>query len=187
MPQAVLPTRLHTVDLVLIAIYLVGITLFGLRFRSSKDPNARSLRSYFLADQTIPWWAIALSIVSAETSTLTIISIPGVAFAGDFGFLQIVIGYMLGRIVVAALFLPRYFQGQMLTAYQLIDRRFGRSLHKVTAGLFLLTRAAAEGVRVFAVSIVVGIAIGTGDILSIGIISALTLLYTFEGGMAAVI
>jgi SSS family transporter len=187
MPQAVLPTRLHTVDLSLIAIYLVGITLFGLRFRSSKDPNARSLRSYFLADQTIPWWAIALSIVSAETSTLTIISIPGVAFAGDFGFLQIVIGYMLGRIVVAALFLPRYFQGQMLTAYQLIDRRFGRSLHKVTAGLFLLTRAAAEGVRVFAVSIVVGIAIGTGDILSIGIISALTLLYTFEGGMAAVI
>jgi SSS family transporter len=179
--------RLHTIDLVLIAAYLVGITLFGLRFRSSKDSNARSLRSYFLADQTIPWWAIALSIVSAETSTLTIISIPGVAFAGDFGFLQVVIGYMLGRIVVAALFLPRYFQGQMLTAYQLIDQRFGRRLHKVTAGLFLLTRAAAEGVRVFAVSIVVGIAIGTGDVLSIAIISALTLLYTFEGGMAAVI
>jgi Na+/proline symporter len=145
------------------------------------------LKSYFLADNTIPWWAIALSIVSAETSTLTIISIPGVAFAGDFGFLQIVLGYMLGRIVVAALFLPRYFAGEMLTAYQLIDRRFGHTLHKVTAGLFLLTRAAAEGVRVFAVSIVVGIAIGTGDVLSIAIISALTLLYTFEGGMAAVI
>ncbi len=166
---------------------MIGITLFGLRFRSGKDPNARSLRSYFLADQTIPWWAIALSIVSAETSTLTIISIPGVAFAGDFGFLQIVIGYMLGRIVVALIFLPKYFQGQMLTAYQLIDQRFGHTLHKVTAGLFLLTRAAAEGVRVFAVSIVVGIAIGTRDVLSIGIISALTLLYTFEGGMAAVI
>ncbi len=131
------------------------------------------------------WWAIALSIVSAETSTLTIISIPGVAFAGDFGFLQIVIGYMLGRIVVAMIFLPKYFQGQMLTAYQLIDRRFGHTLHKVTAGLFLLTRAAAEGVRVFAVSIVVGIAIGTRDVLSIAIISALTLLYTFarwDGG-----
>src|SRR5579871_168895 len=176
MPQAVLPTRLHTVDLALIAIYLIGITLFGLRFRS-KDPTTRSLRSYFLADQKIPWWAIALSIVSAETSTITII--PGVAFAGDFGFLQIVIGYMIGRIVVAALFLPRYFQGQMLTAYQLIDQRFGCSLHKVTAGLFLLTRAAAEGVRVFAVSIVVGIAIGTRDVWSITIISALTLLYTF--------
>ena len=187
MLAAAVPTRLHPVDLALIVVYLVGITLFGLRFRSGKDPNARSLRSYFLADQTIPWWAIALSIVSAETSTLTIISIPGVAFAGDFGFLQIVIGYMLGRIVVALIFLPKYFQGQMLTAYQLIDQRFGHTLHKVTAGLFLLTRAAAEGVRVFAVSIVVGIAIGTGDVLSIGIISALTLLYTFEGGMAAVI
>ncbi len=181
------PTRLHPFDLALVAAYLVGITLFGLHFRSGKDPNARSLKSYFLADRTIPWWAIALSIVSAETSTLTIISIPGVAFAGDFGFLQIVIGYMLGRVVVAMIFLPKYFQGEMLTAYQLIDRRFGHALHKVTAGLFLLTRAAAEGVRVFAVSIVVGIAIGTKDILSIAIISALTLLYTFEGGMAAVI
>jgi SSS family transporter len=187
MIAAALPTRLHPVDLALVVVYLIGITLFGLRFRSGKDPNTRSLRSYFLADQTIPWWAIALSIVSAETSTLTIISIPGVAFAGDFGFLQIVIGYMLGRIVVALIFLPKYFQGQMLTAYQLIDQRFGSTLHKVTAGLFLLTRAAAEGVRVFAVSIVVGIAIGTRDVLSIGIISALTLLYTFEGGMAAVI
>jgi SSS family transporter len=187
MHAAALPTRLHPVDLVLIVVYLIGITLFGLHFRGRKDTNARSLRNYFLADQTIPWWAIALSIVSAETSTLTIISIPGVAFAGDFGFLQIVIGYLLGRVVVALIFLPKYFQGQMLTAYQLIDRRFGHTLHKVTAGLFLLTRAAAEGVRVFAVSIVVGIAIGTGDVLSIGIISALTLLYTFEGGMAAVI
>src|SRR5271155_4605031 len=187
MLAAALPTRLHPVDLALIVVYLVGITLFGLRFRSRRGSNSRSLRSYFLADQMIPWWAIALSIVSAETSTLTIISIPGVAFAGDFGFLQIVIGYMLGRIVVALIFLPKYFQGQMLTAYQLIDRRFGHGLHKVTAGLFLLTRAAAGGGRGFAVSIVVGIAIGTGDVLSIGIISALTLLYTFEGGMAAVI
>jgi SSS family transporter len=187
MHAAGVPTRLHPFDLALIAVYLIGITLFGLRFRSGKDSNSRSLKSYFLADRTIPWWAIALSIVSAETSTLTIISIPGVAFVGDFGFLQIVIGYMIGRVVVAMIFLPKYFHGEMLTAYQLIDRRFGHALHKVTAGLFLLTRAAAEGVRVFAVSIVVGIAIGTRDILSIAIISALTLLYTFEGGLAAVI
>jgi SSS family transporter len=181
------PTRLHSIDLALIAFYLVGITVYGLRFRSKKPSDGRSLKSYFLADRSIPWWAIALSIVSAETSTLTIISIPGLAFAGDFGFLQVVFGYMIGRIVVAAIFLPKYFQGEMLTAYQLIDKRFGPTLHKVTALLFLLTRAAAEGVRVFAVSIVVGIAIGTRDVLSIAIISALTLLYTFEGGMAAVI
>ena len=181
--------RLSAFDLTLVAAYLIGITLFGLRFRKSRGAAAadRSLKSYFLADNTIPWWAIALSVVSAETSTLTIISIPGVAFAGDFGFLQVVIGYLLGRVVVAALFLPRYFAGEMLTAYQLIDRRFGPTLHKVTAALFLVTRAAAEGVRVFAVSIVVGIAIGTRDVLSIAIISALTLLYTFEGGMAAVV
>jgi SSS family transporter len=188
LPTAAIGRHLRPLDLGIVALYLVGITLFGLRFRkSSKGSADKSLKAYFLASNTIPWWAIALSIVSAETSTLTIISVPGVAFAGDFGFLQIVLGYMLGRIVVAALFLPRYFSGEMMTAYQLIDRRFGKVLHKVTAGLFLLTRAAAEGVRVFAVSIVVGIAIGTKDVLSIAIISALTLLYTFEGGMAAVI
>ncbi len=180
------PSRLSTPDLVIVALYLIGITLFGLRFRRNLGQGS-SLKSYFLADNTIPWWAIALSIVSAETSTLTIVSIPGVAFAGDLGFLQVVLGYMLGRVVVALLFLPRYFRGEMLTAYQLIDQRFGHTLHKLTAGLFLLTRAAAEGVRVFAISIVVSIAIGTGDVLSIAIISGLTLLYTFEGGMAAVI
>ncbi len=182
-----MPLRLHDLDLCVVGLYLVAITLFGLRFARPGTAKDRSLRGYFLADRTVPWWAIALSIVSAETSTLTIIGTPGLVFAGDFGFLQIVLGYMLGRVVVAALFLPKYFQGEMLTAYQLIDRRFGPTLHKVTAGLFLLTRAAAEGVRVFAVSIVVSIAIGTGDVLSIALISALTLLYTFEGGMAAVI
>ncbi len=175
--------RLSAVDLTLVAIYLVGITLFGLHFRS-KD---RSLKSYFLADRKIPWWAIALSIVAAETSTLTIISVPGLAFTGDWGFLQIVLGYLLGRIVVCVLFLPRYFRGELLTAYEVIGQRFGPRLHKLTAFLFLFLRAAAEGVRVFAVSIVVGIAIGTQDVVSIAIICVLTLIYTLEGGMAAVI
>ncbi len=179
--------HLRTPDLLIIAGYLVAITLFGLHFRNHGAGQDRSLKGYFLAGNTVPWWAIALSVVSAETSTLTIISIPGVAFAGNFGFLQVVLGYLVGRVVVAALFLPRYFAGEMLTAYQLIDRRFGAVLHKVTAGLFLITRAAAEGVRIFAVSIVVTVAIGTGDVLSIAIITALTLLYTFEGGLAAVI
>ena len=178
-----MPQRLHPLDLVLIALYLIGITLFGLRFRKSDS----SLSSYFLAARSVPWWAIALSIVSAETSTLTIISVPGIAFVGNFTFLQLVFGYMIGRLLICVLFLPRYFDGELFTAYQLIDRRFGHTLHKVTAGLFLLTRAAAEGVRVYAVSIVVGIAIGTNDIVSIVIISLLTLVYTFEGGMAAVI
>jgi SSS family transporter len=175
--------RLSSVDLSLVALYLAGITLFGLQFRS-KD---RSLKSYFLADRKIPWWAIGLSIVAAETSTLTIISVPGLAYTGDWGFLQIVLGYLLGRIVVCIIFLPRYFRGELLTAYEVIGERFGPRLHKLTAFLFLFLRAAAEGVRVFAVSIVVGIAIGTGDVLSIAIIVLLTLIYTLEGGMAAVI
>jgi SSS family transporter len=175
--------RLSSVDLSLVAIYLAGITLFGLQFRS----RDRSLKSYFLADRRIPWWAIALSIVAAETSTLTIISVPGLAYTGDWGFLEIVLGYLLGRIVVCIIFLPRYFRGELLTAYEVIGERFGPRLHKLTAFLFLFLRAAAEGVRVFAVSIVVGIAIGTRDIVSIAIICTLTLIYTLEGGMAAVI
>jgi len=172
----------HT-DFAIIALYLAGITLFGLRFRKKH----RSLRDYFLAGRDIPWWAIALSIVAAETSTLTIISIPGLAYDTNFTFLQVVMGYVVGRIVISFLLLPHYFRGDLYTAYELIERRFGRGLRSLTAGLFLLTRAAAEGVRVYAVSIVVSIALGTGEVASIAIITALTLIYTFEGGLAAVI
>ena len=125
--------------------------------------------------------------MAAETSTLTIISIPGLAFDTNLGFLQVVFGYLLGRVIISAIFIPQYFRGEMYTAYQLIERRFGRTLHSLTAGLFLLTRAAAEGVRVFAVSIVIALAIGTGEVASIAIITLLTMIYTFEGGMAAVI
>jgi len=175
--------RLHIVDGAIIIAYLVGITLFGLRFRKSQ----RSLRDYFLADRNIPWWAIALSIVGAETSTLTVISTPGMAYGGNFGFLQLVFGYLAGRVVISLLFLPQYFRGEMFTAYQLIDRRFGPKLHKITAAIFLITRAAAEGVRVWAVAIVVGVVLGTGEITSVAIVMALTLIYTFEGGLAAVI
>ncbi|HEY6273007.1 MAG TPA: sodium:solute symporter [Terriglobales bacterium] len=175
--------RLHTVDLVIIAVYLVSITLFGLRFRKSQ----RSLRDYFLAGRNIPWWAIALSIVAAETSTLTVIGTPGIAYEGNFGFLQLILGYLLGRVVICLLFIPQYFHGEMFTAYQLIDRRFGKALHRITSGVFLATRAAAEGVRVWAVSIVVHVALGTGDVGSVAIVMLLTMIYTFEGGMTAVI
>lgn len=175
--------RLHPLDMLVVVVYLAGITWFGLRFRKRE----RSLQSYFLADRNIPWWAIMLSIVSAETSTLTIISVPGLAFTGNFGFLTIAFGYLVGRAVLCITFLPRYFRGELLTAYQLIDQRFGARLHRVTAIFFLLMRAAAEGVRVFAVAIIVHAALGTGDLTSIVIISLLTLIYTFEGGLSAVI
>jgi solute:Na+ symporter, SSS family len=174
---------LDKVDLAIIALYLIGITLFGLRFRK----RHRSLRDYFLAGRDIPWWAISLSIVAAETSTLTIISIPGLAYDTNLTFLQVVMGYVVGRIVISFVLLPHYFRGELYTAYELIEHRFGRGLRSLTAGLFLLTRTAAEGVRVYAVSIVVGIALGTGEVASIAIITILTLIYTFEGGLAAVI
>jgi SSS family solute:Na+ symporter len=174
---------LNKLDLAIITLYLVGITLFGLRFRKRQ----RSLRDYFLAGQDIPWWAISLSIVAAETSTLTIISIPGLAYDTNLTFLQVVMGYVVGRVVISFVLLPHYFRGDLYTAYELIERRFGRGLRSLTAGLFLLTRTAAEGVRVYAVSIVVSIALGTGQVASIAIITILTLIYTFEGGLAAVI
>ena len=174
---------LNKLDFAIIAVYLAGITLFGLRFRKKQ----RSLRDYFLADRNIPWWAIALSIVAAETSTLTIISIPGLAYDTNLTFLQVVLGYLVGRIIISFVLLPHYFRGELYTAYELIEHRFGRSLRSLTAGLFLITRAAAEGVRVYAVSIVVAIALGTGEITSIIVITVLTLIYTFEGGLAAVI
>jgi SSS family solute:Na+ symporter len=183
---------LNTLDLAVIIAYLVGVTAFGLRFRKKQ----RTLKSYFLADNTIPWWAISLSIVAAETSTLTIISVPGLAYEQDFRFLQLVLGYLVGRAIVSFLLIPQYFRGELVTAYQLIERRFGEKLRSLTAGLFLITRAAAEGVRVFAVAIVVSIALasllaGLGDfardVSAIAIVSLLTLIYTFEGGMTAVI
>jgi SSS family transporter len=174
---------LNRIDLLIIALYLAGITLFGLRFRKRQ----RTMRDYFLADRDIPWWAISLSIVAAETSTLTIISIPGLAYDSNLTFLQVVMGYVIGRVIISFVLLPQYFRGELYTAYQLIERRFGPELRTVTAALFLLTRAAAEGVRVYAVSIVVSIALGTGEVTSIAIITLLTLIYTFEGGLAAVI
>ena len=170
-------------DLGVILAYLIGITWFGSRFRSSQ----KTLKDYFLGGRTAPWWAIAFSIVSAETSTLTVIGTPGIAFRGDLGFLQVVLGYLAARLVISTLFLPHYFRGEMYTAYELMQRRFGPNIRKLTAGSFLLLRSLAEGVRVFAISIVISIILGTGEMSSILLIVALTLFYTFEGGMEAVI
>jgi len=170
-------------DLTIILAYLIAITWFGARFRQGQA----SLRDYFLGGRNAPWWAISLSIVSAETSTLTIVGTPGLSFAGNLGFLQIVFGYLLGRIVISLLFLPQYFRGEMFTAYELMRRRFGERVRRLTASIFLVTRALAEGVRVFAISMVISIVLGTGEVVSIVLIVCLTLFYTFEGGMTAVI
>src|SRR5437762_8745565 len=174
---------MRSLDLAIVALYLVGITWFGARFRRGQ----KTLKDYFLGGRTAPWWAIALSIVSAETSTLTIVGTPALAFNGNLGFLQIVLGYLMARIVISILFLPHYFRGEMFTAYELMRRRFGERIRKLTASIFLVTRALAEGVRVFAISLVISIVLGTGEIASIVLIVVLTLFYTFEGGMTAVI
>lgn len=178
-----LGTSMRAFDIAVILAYLAGITWFGSRFRKDQ----KTLRDYFLGGRNAPWWAIGFSIVSAETSTLTVIGTPALAFNGNFGFLQVVLGYLLARILIAILFLPQYFRGEMFTAYELMQRRFGPDIRKLTAGTFLLLRALAEGVRVFAISIVISIVLGTGELASIVLIVCLTLFYTFEGGMTAVI
>ena len=170
-------------DLAVILAYLAGVTWFGARFHTRQ----KSLREYFLGGRTAPWWAISLAIVSAETSTLTIVGTPGLAFNGNLGFLQVVLGYLLARIVISVLFLPHYFRGEMFTAYELMRRRFGERIRKLTASIFLVTRALAEGVRVFAVSLVVSVVLGTGEVTSVVLITVLTLFYTLQGGMTAVI
>jgi len=171
------------VDFGVVVTYLVAITLFGARFGKSQ----RTIRDYFLGGRRLPWWAIAFSVVSAETSVLTIISTPGIAYVSNLNFLQLVFGYLVARVVVALVLIPRYFAGELYTAYQLIEQRFGRPMRILTAGLFLVTRALAEGVRVFAISIVVGVILKTGVLTSVIIITALTLFYTYRGGLTAVI
>jgi SSS family transporter len=183
-------------DVGVIFVYLLGITWFGAQFGQSQ----RTLKDYFLGGRSTPWWAIAFSIVSAETSTLTVIGTPALAFNGNLGFLQVVLGYLLARIVISLLLLPHYFRGEMFTAYELMQRRFGQRIRRLTAASFLVLRALAEGVRVFAISIVVAIVLdpmirwlnprtfsGAGEAASILLIVCLTLFYTFEGGMTAVI
>jgi SSS family solute:Na+ symporter len=175
--------HLHAIDLSIIIAYLAGVTLLGIAFRRKQQ----SLRDYLLGGRTAPWWALAFSIVATETSTLTIIGTPALAYAGNMGFLQVVLGYLVGRIAIVLLFLPHYFRGEFFTAYQFIERRFGQEAKRAAAATFLVTRVLAEGVRVAAVGLVVSAALGTGPRASAAVVVALTLLYTFEGGMKAVI
>ena len=143
---------MKALDLIIIFGYLIGIVLFGTWFGRKQKTTA----DYFLGDRSVPWWAVAFSIVATETSTITFISIPGVAFArgGNFGFLQLVFGYLLGRIVISILFIPSYFRGELLTVYQLLDRRFGDKIKMVAASLFVVMRNIADGIRLLLTAIV---------------------------------
>ena len=175
--------KISPLDFAIILLYLAGITAFGALFRRGQ----KTLRDYFLGGRTTPWWALACSIVATETSTLTIIGTPGIAFAGNLEFLQLVLGYLVARVVLCAVLIPQYFQGEFYTAYQLLEKRFGNKMKTAASIVFLSTRTLAEGVRISAVGKVVSVAFGTGDRISIAIVTTLTIFYTFEGGMRAVI
>src|SRR5215510_10329297 len=186
------------IDYAVLLLYLVGITLFGISFRRSQ----RTVKDYFLGAKNISWVVISLSIVATETSTLTLVGVPALAYSsfarpeqgGNLSYLQIVFGYVIARVIISLLFIPAYFQGDLFTAYELLKRRFGMRTKHFAASLFLVMRALAEGVRVFAASIVLSAVLSVSlpglphlwiwSILTVGL---LTLLYTFEGGVAAVI
>jgi SSS family transporter len=186
------------IDYAVLAVYLVGITWFGTRFRKSQ----RTVKDYFLGNRTTSWWVISLSIVATETSTLTLIGVPALVYTtyarpeqgGSLTYIQVVVGYLIGRVFISAVLLPAYFKRDLLTAYALLERRFGAGAKHVAASLFLVMRALAEGVRVFAASLVLSAILATSFagipnlwLWSIVIVGALTLIYTFEGGIGAVI
>ena len=194
---------MHPLDLVVLAVYLGGIVLFGAYFSKSHH----TLQDYFISGRTIPWWAIMGSIVATETSTVTFISVPGFAYGTNLTFLQLVMGYMVGRLAVSILFLPAYFKGQLLTVYQLLGDRFGGGVKQLASGVFLITRSLADGFRLFATGLVLAAVLrampSTDDmarawlpsadptytilILSVLVIGVATIIYTYHGGMTAVI
>jgi SSS family transporter len=186
------------IDYIVLLAYLAGITVFGVMFRKSQ----RTVKDYFLGDRNTSWVVISLSIVATETSTLTLIGVPALAYAnyarpeqgGNFTYLQVVLGYIIARIIISLVFIPAYFRGNLLTAYELLKNRFGVRTKNFAASLFLVMRALAEGVRVFAASLVLSAVLSASLpglpylwLWSIIIVGVLTLIYTFEGGIAAVI
>ena len=171
------------IDLAVVVAYIIAITAFGARFRKGQ----RTLRDYFLGREPPALVGHHAFDCLRGNQHSDHHQYPGIAFRSNLGFLQLVFGYLLARVVVSFLLIPRYFAGDLYTAYQLIELRFGHALRLFTAGLFLVTRALAEGARVFAISIVIGIIFKTGVAASLVIIFVLTLLYTLEGGLTAVI
>jgi solute:Na+ symporter, SSS family len=175
--------RIHPIDLGIVIAYLLGVTALGVYFRR----GSQNAKDYFLGGRTAPWWALAFSIVATETSTLTIIGTPAISYGGNMTFLQLVFGYLIGRVIIVLLLLPGYFRGEFFTAYALIEKRFGARTRAVAATTFLVTRAIAEGVRVAAIALVVSVVLGTSEKLAVMVVIALTIVYTLEGGMKAVI
>jgi solute:Na+ symporter, SSS family len=172
-----------TIDYVIIVIYLIGIAVYGI----ISGGKQRTVKDYFLGSTKVPWWAVCFSIVAAETSTLTFISIPGLAYAANLNFLQVTFGYLIGRIIVASLFLPAYYKGELSTAYSYLEIRFGSKTRSFASVVFLFTRTAADGVRLFATAIPLKLMLNIDYPLAIIIIASVSLLYTYTGGVKGVI
>ena len=185
------------VDLAVVTAYLVLAVRAG---RGLSRGNA-TLRDYYLTGRRVPWWAVMGSIVATETSTVTVIGVPGYAFGGDLTFLQLALGYLAGRILVAVVLLPAYFSRDLLSAYQLLSARMGRAFGQCAAVVFLVTRNVADGLRLFATALVLAAmlttaaaAAGLSDlpqtavvVAAILLLAAVTLGYTWLGGMTAVV
>ena len=170
-------------DYVVIGAYLLAITLFGSWFARFQ----KTTRDYFLADRSTPWWGICFTIVATETSTLSFIGVPATAYAGNFTFLQLAIGYIIGRIIVGAIFIPAYFRGELVTSYELLQRRFGSGVKTVAAGIFLATRSLADGIRLFATALVIAVVTDLPVTMIVVVLGLAMIVFTARGGVSAVI
>jgi SSS family solute:Na+ symporter len=174
---------LAPLDYAVIALYLAAITAFGSWFARYQHTT----RDYFLTGHGVPWWAVCCTVVATETSTLTFIGIPATAYASNMAFLQLALGYVIGRVLVSVLFIPAYFRGELVTSYELLQRRFGRRVTGLSAGLFLVTRSLADGVRLFATALVIGVVTGVPTAWATVVVGVVMIVYTVRGGVAAVI
>ena len=174
---------MHTVDWIVAAAYLLGVVVAG-TWLGRRQTGASD---YFLGRHRLPWWAILLSIVAAETSAITVISVPGIGYATDLTFLQLAFGYLIGRIGVAWLLLPSYAAGQLQTAYQLLGSRWGSGARRTSSAVFMVTRALADSVRLFATAIPLAVITGWSYPVSIVVLGVATLLYTYAGGLRSVV
>lgn len=179
---------LTNIDYVVIGVYFVGVAALGIRLAGRQLTKV----DYFLGGRNLPWWVVCFSTVATETSTLTVIGLPAVAYGGSLTFLQLTIGYLIGRIVVSVLLLPRYYASELQTTYGFLGRRYGDGMRAAASVTFLMTRLLADGVRLFATAIPIkviadaaGFSIGYTEIVSA--LVAVTLAYTYVGGIKAVV
>ncbi len=172
-----------TLDYIIIFSFLVGIAIFG----SLSGGKQKSVNDYFLGSKQVSWWAVCFAIVAAETSTLTFISIPGLAFLTNLNFLQVTFGYLAGRVIVAIIFLPAYYKGDLKTAYSFLEDRFGKKTRTAASVVFIFTRIAADGVRLFATAIPLYLILKINPVIAIIVIAFVALLYTYTGGLRGVI